>query len=193
MSDYVFRNVRIHATDVDTSFAAQVTSGVFAEQEVSRTPRDFRQKYFRPASTPGSVQIVPELQTKVTFAQHDLRSLRPVREGLSMIVCKNVLLHFDESPRIQVLRMFRRALQPDGILVMENTQTLPALLAAGFQRLAPYAQVYRKADRTVVGHLAEGIVPRRLCPKGVDGPEERTSFPNSKITPRTIESGLGAD
>ena len=65
MSDYVFRNVRIHATDIDVSFAGQVTAGVFADQEVKRVPPEILQKYFRPAPAPGFVEVVPELRAKV--------------------------------------------------------------------------------------------------------------------------------
>ena len=78
---------------------------------------------------PGFVEVVPELRAKVAFSHRDLLSLRPVREGLSLIVCKNVLLHFDEAQRINVLQMFHQALQPGGTLVMERTQKLPETLA----------------------------------------------------------------
>jgi chemotaxis protein methyltransferase CheR len=188
MSDYIFRNVHIHATDIDSSFAAQVTSGVFAEAEVKRVPPEILQKYFRPvgvarpealrrawpvdqrtqatpiedsgrATHPGFVEVVPELRAKVGFSQHDLLSLRPVREGLSLIVCKNVLLHFEEPQRIAVLRMFHQALQPGGTLVMEHTQKLPEPLAAFFQQVAPYAQVFRRVEPAFVAHQAEENVP----------------------------------
>jgi chemotaxis protein methyltransferase CheR len=144
MSDYVFGNVHIHATDIDSTFAGQVTSGVFPEQEVQRVPTEIFNKYFRQAPASGFVEIVPELRAKITFSQHDLLPLQPIREGLSLIVCKNVLLHFDEGQRIKVLQMFHRALQPGGTLVMENTQKLPELLATRFRQVAPYAQVFRK-------------------------------------------------
>ncbi len=168
MSDYVFRNVHIHATDVDSSFAAQVTSGVFAEAEVKRVPPEILQKYFRVACQPAGangnglsrlVEVVPELRNKVTFSHHDLLSLRPIREGLSLIVCKNVLLHFDAAQRIQVLRMFHAALQPCGILVMENTQRLPDVLEPFFQQVAPHAQVFRKVERVLAVHRAQKDVP----------------------------------
>ncbi len=102
---------------------------------------------------------MPELRAKIAFAQHDLLSLRPVREGLSLIVCKNVLLHFNEAQRIEVLQMFHAALQPRGTLVMEHTQKLPNVLAPLFQQVAPYAQVYRKAEPALVEHRAEEDVP----------------------------------
>ncbi len=54
MSEYVFNNVHIHATDVDSIFAAQVTKGVFAEHEVKRVPPEVLQEYFRPAPAPAS-------------------------------------------------------------------------------------------------------------------------------------------
>lgn len=160
MSDYVFRNVHIHATDVDASFASKVNPGVFAEQEVKRVPPEVLQKYFRPASAPGFVEIVPELRAKVRFSHHDMLSLRPIRDGLSLIVCKNVLLHFEEKQRIEVLQMFHKALQPDGTLVMEHTQKLPVALAPHFKQVAPYAQVYRKVERAFLGHRAEDDVFR---------------------------------
>lgn len=161
MSDYIFRNVHIHATDIESSFAAQVTSGVFPEQEVKRVPPEILKKYFRPAASPGFVQVVPELRAKVAFSQRDMLSLNPVRDGLSLIVCKNVLLHFDEPRRLDVIRMFYESLQPGGLLVMEHTQKLPAVLAPFFQQVAPHAQVYRKLAPALVEHEAEESVPHR--------------------------------
>jgi chemotaxis protein methyltransferase CheR len=168
MSDYIFRNVRIHATDVDSSFAPQVTSGVFAEGEVKRVPPEIFQKYLRPATRPGFVEVVPELRAKVVFSQHDLLSLRPIREGLSLIVCKNVLLHFEEAQRIEVLRMFHQALQPGGTLVMEHTQKLPETLRSSFQQVAPHAQVFRKVEPVFVEHRSELGVPHRHGRRRVD-------------------------
>ena len=44
MSDYVFRNVRIHATDIDSTLGVNVATGVFAEQQVKRIPPEFLTK-----------------------------------------------------------------------------------------------------------------------------------------------------
>ena len=156
VSDYVFRNVQIHATDVDMSFGGQVSSGVFPQREVQRVPPRIVEKYFRPASEPGFVEVVPEIRAKITFARHDLLTLRPIREGLSLIVCKNVLLHFDESQRRQVLAMFHNALQPDGVLVMEHTQKLPEPFAPHFRQIAAHVQAYRKVDVPILQHALDG-------------------------------------
>lgn len=180
MSDYVFRNVRIHATDVEAGFAAQVASGVFAEAEVQRVPPEILAKYFRPVAAAeagnhaapwsprenqegrrGYVEVVPELRAKVAFTRHDLLSLQPPREDFSLIVCKNVLLHFDEMQRVEVLRMFHDALQPGGVLVMEPTQKLPEPLASCFEQVASHVQVYRKVVPALAAHRAD----KSLLPK----------------------------
>jgi|GEM_PF-114748 len=164
MSDFVFRNVHIHATDIDPSFAEQVTEGIFPEHEIQRVPPEIVQRYFRPAS-PGFVQVVPELRAKVTFARHDLLSLRPVREGLSLIVCKNVLLHFQETQRIEVLRMFHRAMAGGGTLAMEHTQKMPDALAPCFRQVALHAQVFRKVEPAFAEHPSELRLPHRHIPR----------------------------
>jgi len=196
LSDYIFRNVRIHATDVDPSFASHVNKGVFPEKELQRIPPAILQQHFRPASAAGFVEVVPELLAKVTFTHHDLLSLQPIREGLSLIVCKNVLLHFDEGQRMGVLRMFHQALQPGGTLVMEHTQKLPDALAPLFRQVVPYAQVFRKAEPSFVAHPAEEVVSgrhshRRTMGVGIanspgrptDGRERRASATDLRSAP----------
>ena len=146
MSDFVFRNVHIHATDVEAQFGPRIAAGVYAEQEVKRIPATIRARYFHSASEPGFVQVAEELRRKVTFARHDLLSLRPPREDFSLIVCKNVLLHFDEARRLDVFRMFHGALRPGGLLATEHTQKLPAALGPLFEPVSSFNQVYRRFD-----------------------------------------------
>lgn len=168
MSDFVFRNVRIHATDVERDFAEKVRQGTFGAHEVKRLPPAVVERFFQPVSA-DQVQVVAELREKVTFAHHDLLTLKPIREGLSLVICKNVLLHFTEDQRVEVLRMFHAALQPGGILVMEHTQRLPESLEQFFEAAAPHARVFRKLEHACptqapafVGHPAESLKPGHL-------------------------------
>ncbi len=146
MSDFTFRNVRIHATDVEPRFGPLIAAGVYADQEVKRIPQAIREKYFRPARDPGHLEVVEEIRAKVSYAEHDLLRLRAPREDFSLIVCKNVLLHFDEAQRVRVLRMFHGALRPGGLLATEHTQKLPESLSGLFETVAGYAQIHRRLD-----------------------------------------------
>jgi chemotaxis protein methyltransferase CheR len=155
MSDYVFRNVRIHATDIESQFGPQITAGIYPEQEVERIPDQIRSRYFQAADATGYMQVVPEVRASVSFSQHNLLSLTPPREDFSFIVCKNVLLHFDEAQRRQVLGMFHRALRPGGLLATEHTQKMPASLNSLFEPINGYAQVYRTIQSARVEPPAE--------------------------------------
>lgn len=146
MSDFVFRNVRIYATDVESQFGTRVAAGVYTEQETKRIPAPLLQRYFRPAGEPNHVQVVDEIRAKIVFARHDLLSLIPPRDDFSLIVCKNVLLHFDDAQRQSVYRMFHRALRPGGLLATEHTQKLPESLQRHFRCIAPYAQVVQRLN-----------------------------------------------
>jgi chemotaxis protein methyltransferase CheR len=144
MPERLFQRLRIHATDVDSGFAAQVGAGVFRESELRRLPGGIRDEYFRPLGDASEYEVVEGIRSKIAFSHHDLLSLVPLRSNLSLIVCKNVLLHFNEEQRCRVLRMFHSALRFDGVLVMEHTQKIPAALGGMFQPMVGHAQVYAK-------------------------------------------------
>jgi chemotaxis protein methyltransferase CheR len=140
----VFDKVRIHATDVDDGFAASVTEGIFPESELRRLPPGFLEKYFRPLGDSSRYRLIGEIRSKISFSRHDLLSLEPFGREFSLIVCKNVLLHFSEEQRSKVLRMFHAALRADGVLVTENTQKMPAALGEMYRPLLCHAQVHAK-------------------------------------------------
>jgi chemotaxis protein methyltransferase CheR len=169
MSQFLFRNVRIHATDVDGQFQSQVVSGVFPEEQLRRIPPHFLQQYFRQTNRKGWFQVVDEVRSRIEFSHHDLLSLTPIRQDMSLIVCKNVLLHFDERQRCDVLRMFHGALRKDGLLLMEHTQKVPQALRPLLEQAAPHAQVYRRIDSpaTRAGRQDSGAARR------IDGPVDK--------------------
>lgn len=169
MSEFLFRNVRIHATDVDASFGRRILSGEYSQEEVARIPGELFRKYFRPADRPGWFRIDESLQAAVRFAHHDLLSLQPIREGCSLVVCKNVLLHFDESQRIKVLRMFHRALRSDGLLALEHTQKIPDALREMFEPVTVVGWVYRRIEPS---GAAERVEPPHGNPTASHPPHE---------------------
>jgi chemotaxis protein methyltransferase CheR len=144
MPEHLFHKVRIHATDVDLCFATQVTEGIFPESELRRLPAGIREKYFEPLGDSSKFEVIEEIRSKITFSHHDLLSMKPFMKNLSLIVCKNVLLHFNEEQRCKVLRMFHSALHLDGALVMEHTQKIPAPLSEMYRPLVCHAQVHAK-------------------------------------------------
>lgn len=144
MGKFLFRNVKIHATDIDESdFGTTIANGVYTETELGRIPREIFDRYFV-AHSPGRFQIVEEIRHAVLFQRHDLLSLQPVREDFGLIVCKNVLLHFAPEQRVEVVKMFHRALIEGGYFVTENTQKLPPGTEHLFRQVTGAAQLFVK-------------------------------------------------
>lgn len=140
-----FRNVRIHATDIDNSnlFADIIKKGVYPREMVQRIPKPIFDKYFSPADEPDHYIISEEIRKCVEFTRQDLLELKPVRTGLNLILCKNVLLHFKEQERVDVLKMFHDALD-GGYFATEQTQKIPPEMGDYFEPVVANAQLYRK-------------------------------------------------
>ena len=145
MSEFLFRNVRIHATDINGTFGSIIGRGLYREEEVKRIPRELLEKYFAPGEKPGHFVIAEPLRNAVAFGRHDLTSLQPIREGLCLIVCKNVLLHLRREQVVDVIKMFHDALDEGGFFVTEQTQKMPQEARAWFRRVAADGQVFQRA------------------------------------------------
>jgi chemotaxis protein methyltransferase CheR len=148
LGQFAFRNLRIDATDIDETnqFGDIVRQGVYPGGDLERMPAGVLERYFEPAAAPGAYRLAERIRASVRFQRHDLLSLREVDSGFSLVVCKNVLLHFSQSQRLEVIRMFHRSLGPGGYFVTEHTQKLPAEAAGLFEQVVPHGQLFRKVE-----------------------------------------------
>jgi len=80
----------------------------------------------------------------VRYIQHDLLTLVPPETGQSLIVCKNVLMHFTPEYQVKVLDMFFQALVPSGYLALDGNQAMPEIFAERFKRLEPGVPLFQK-------------------------------------------------
>lgn len=146
LGHFTFKKLAIKATDIDenNTFGKIINDGVYPEEELKRIPPDIFEKYFQPAEKSGYHLIAQSVKNRISFQKHDLLSLEGAGTDFSLIICKNVLLHFSLEQRIEVIRMFHSALSPGGYLVMEHTQKLPEELNGLFKQINDYNQFYQK-------------------------------------------------
>lgn len=144
-----FNTLHLDATDYDSenNFGQIVTAGEYKSEELQRIPADIFAKYFEHApGRPGHHRVIDRIRNRVFFKYHDLLTLQPIGNDYSLIVCKNVLLHFSYEQRIEVLRMYHRSLTPGGFLATENTQKMPVEISHLFEPVTPDAQLFRKIE-----------------------------------------------
>ncbi len=148
MGRFAFKNLRIDATDIDNSnlFEPIIANGVYPEQELQRIPRNLFDKYFHPAEKEGHCVIDYSIRSRIAFQRHDLLKLEPAGKDYTLILCKNVLLHFTAEQRVDVIRMFHASLAPGGFFATEQTQKLPGEVAHLFTPVTAEVQLFRKVD-----------------------------------------------
>lgn len=146
MGHMIFRNVKIYATDVDGSnlFGKIIRDGEYPGEQVRRIPKDIFAKYFSPNGKPDHFIIADEIRKSVEYQKHNLLTLKPVRNNFGLIVCKNVLLHFKEKERIEVIKMFHSSLSKGGFFATEQTQKMPEELNGLFKPVISNVQLFRK-------------------------------------------------
>ncbi len=145
MGHFLFRNVRIYATDIDEgNFGEIIARGAYPEMDLKRLPPDILNRYFVPDDHAGYLRVCDEIRQSVRFQWHDLLSLNPIRNDFGLVLCKNVLLHFTPEERVAVIKMFHGALIDNGYLVTEQTQKLPPGTERLFRQVTPAAQLFQK-------------------------------------------------
>ena len=147
MGYFTFKKVKIYATDIDNTsedFGNIIRNARYHGETVKRIPPDILSTYFTPINEGAEYQLVSEIKEAIEFQKHDLLSYQEIRSAMNVIMCKNVLLHFHEDQRVEVIKMFARALDVKGFLVMERTQEMPKETAHLFEQVTTMGQVFRK-------------------------------------------------
>ncbi|PKM59842.1 MAG: chemotaxis protein CheR [Firmicutes bacterium HGW-Firmicutes-4] len=141
-----FEKVKIQATDIDGSdlFDKIILAAEYPWEQVQRIPTEIFEKYFIKVDNRDYYRLNDEIRGAVSFQKHNLLSLNTIGKDFGLILCKNVLLHFNEQERIEVIGMFYDSLVEGGYLAMEQTQKLPAELADCFETVVSNARIYRK-------------------------------------------------
>jgi chemotaxis protein methyltransferase CheR len=144
MGQFAFRNLQINATDYDEPLLKILTDGIYPAVELQRIPRELFDKYFEPVGNEGNYRVVDTIKNCVKASHHNLLSFKPIQDGFSLVICKNVLLHFQQHERIEVYKMFHRAMEPGALLATEHTQKLPPEVSSLFEQVVPNVQLFRK-------------------------------------------------
>lgn len=147
MGKFALRNVKILAIDIDNEnvdFGKTVREGVYHKDHLQRIPPHLFNKYFSTTENEEYFVVSQELRSLVEFRKHDLLTLQTLRNDFSLIICKNVLLHFNYPQRVDVLSLYHSMMLDSGLLAMENTQQMPQELNAKFKKLVDYAQLHQK-------------------------------------------------
>jgi len=116
------------ASDLDRRSLEVARAGVYPTAAATGIPHELYPRYFR---TNGSgIRVADSLRDRIQFAQHDLVGpyLSP-REAIvaafDIVLCRNVLLYFDEALRAKAVARLAAVLEPGAVLMIGHLETLP--------------------------------------------------------------------
>ena len=133
--------LQIFGTDISEEACAFAGKGMYPDRKVCAIPGDLLKRYFE--LDDGYCKVRREVKRCVKFRVHDLFS-RPPFGTLDLIVCRNVLIHFNHSARSTVLKYFSSALRNGGILVLGKSEAITGDELSFFELTDARNKIYQK-------------------------------------------------
>ena len=134
-------NCYIHATDVSDSVLKVAAKGIYGSERLKSLPRLLKSRYFTFCG--GNYQLLPEIMELVNFEQSDLYCTESYPKS-DMIMCRNVLIYFEQKQQAKIIKGFVDALPSGGILVLGKSENLLGETRKPFQTICPVERIYRK-------------------------------------------------
>jgi chemotaxis protein methyltransferase CheR len=152
-------NVEILATDFVDEALDRAKEGVYSQFEVQRGLSVSRLVTFFQKVGKGW-QIKPEIRSQVVFREHNLLDDCQGLGRFDVILCRNVLIYFDESLKRAVLGRLAEQLATDGYLVLGSAETTSGL-SPDFMPVPENCHGIFNFTPAAVAERAERIAKRR--------------------------------
>ncbi len=122
----------IVATDVDMPILNRAREGAgYQASEVRSVPPALLKKYMT-LDSDGTYRVVPDLKRRITFRRQDLLS-DPYPKDLDVILCRNVVIYFNDEAKSHIYQGFSNALRPGGLLFIGGSEMIMRSADIGFR------------------------------------------------------------
>lgn len=126
----ILEDVHIVATDIDSGTLTRGRSGIYPVKSMGINEQNYLayaghdnglKKYYEQVN--GSAIFKKDLLTNVTFTRHDL-VMGEVFDRFDLILCRNVMIYFNQELQNEVLKKFHESLLPNGFLSIGSKESL---------------------------------------------------------------------
>jgi chemotaxis protein methyltransferase CheR len=147
-------DVRIYASDISQRVLKKARQGRYREASFRETEPALREKYF--VEKDGLWQVCDAVKRDVDFIHLNLldRSRIALLGSMDVVLCRNVIIYFDQESKREVIQTFFEKLRPGGHLLLGHSESLINLSSSFELRHLRHDLVYRRP-------LAGGPVPDR--------------------------------
>ncbi len=119
-------DVKILATDLDTNVLKTGSNGVYSIDRVNGISSSVLKRWFNKGKgeKAGLVRASNELRDMIIFKQLNLMEKWPVKSGVDVIFCRNVVIYFDKATQSVLFDRYAETLRSDGYLVIGHSESL---------------------------------------------------------------------
>ena len=119
-------DIKILATDLDSSIVKKAQAGVYSLERIKGMSPARRKRWFRlgHGSNAGNASISEDIKKMVTFKTLNLTEDWPMKGPFNAIFCRNVIIYFDKPTRSAVINRFSKMLEPGGCFFIGHSESL---------------------------------------------------------------------
>ena len=141
-------NITILATDINNSFLEKARNGLYGEWSFREVPSWVKERFFKKAGK-GHFELLPAVRRTVTFFYHNLAedaypSLANNTNAMDLILCRNVLMYFNDKNQHEVVRKFHRCLVSGGWLMVGPAEISAVQSSPFLKEHSSGSTLYRK-------------------------------------------------
>ena len=134
-------DLQVIGSDLNVEALAHAETGAYRHSVFKEMPPALQARYFQPK---GSLLVVePGVRALCRFEHCDVLGARPA-EPLDLVSCRNLLIYLKASLQDHLLRSFHRALLPEGLLLLGDSENLSPVGNTLFATLDYLHRLYRR-------------------------------------------------
>lgn len=124
-------DIEVLGSDISEAVLTAARRGVYGAYAIKSTPERYMKRYIS-SNGDGTYSVKPEVKQMVRFANINLYDHQKVKmmKGMDIILCRNVLIYFDDVSKRKVISDLYDCLNPGGYFVIGRSESLHNLSRA---------------------------------------------------------------
>ncbi|MDP4176935.1 MAG: protein-glutamate O-methyltransferase CheR [Bacillota bacterium] len=132
-------NHSILATDIDNTILEKAKKAEYIYSEIKNVRAEYLNKYF--VKNDDKYFVIDKIKNMVTFKKHDL-ILDSYQSNFDLIVCRNVVIYFNQDIKEKIYQKFSNSLKKGGLLFVGATESIYNYKDYSFEKASTF--IYKK-------------------------------------------------
>ncbi len=149
----LYERAQIYATDYNNHSLAVAKEGIYPLKRIQQYSDNYLRAGGRSAFADyyharyGAAKMQESLKKNVTFANHNL-AIDGVFGEMQLVICRNVLIYFDQNLQNRVLTLLHDSLSPRGFLCLGSKESLKfSAVENHFEEQVAEQKIYKRLYR----------------------------------------------